>query len=139
VATALLVAVFFLNTLYLQDVLGWSALETGLAFLPLVIVIAAGANAANRLVSRIGSRNLAALGLALVAGGAGLLVLAPDAGSYATGVLPGFLVRRSAWRRSRPSPPRHRRSSPATRTASSRSPRLPRWSRASRSWGSAGP
>jgi EmrB/QacA subfamily drug resistance transporter len=92
VATALLVAVFFLNTLYLQDVLGWSALETGLAFLPLVIVIAAGANAANGLVSRIGSRKLAALGLVLLAGGAGLLALAPDVASYGTDILPGFLV-----------------------------------------------
>jgi EmrB/QacA subfamily drug resistance transporter len=92
VATALLVAVFFLNTLYLQDVLGWSALETGLAFLPLVMVIAAGAKVASRLVSRVGARNLAALGLVLVAGGAGLLVLAPDVATYATDILPGFLV-----------------------------------------------
>jgi EmrB/QacA subfamily drug resistance transporter len=92
VATALLVAVFFLNTLYLQDVLDWSAIETGLAFLPLVVVIAAGANAANRLVARIGPRNLGAAGLVLVAGGAGLLSLAPDVASYATDILPGFLV-----------------------------------------------
>jgi EmrB/QacA subfamily drug resistance transporter len=92
VVTALLVAVFFLNTLYLQDVRGWSALETGLAFLPLVVVIALGANAASRLVGRIGSSNLAALGLALVAAGAVLLVVAPDVASYATDILPGFLV-----------------------------------------------
>jgi EmrB/QacA subfamily drug resistance transporter len=92
VVTALLVAVFFLNTLYLQDVLGWSALETGLAFLPLVVVIAAGASAANRLISRAGSRNLAGLGLVLVAGGSGLLALAPDAATYATDILPAFLV-----------------------------------------------
>ena len=92
VATALLVAVFFLNTLYLQDVLGWSALETGLAFLPLVVVIAAGAKAAQRLISRTGAHNLAALGLMLVAGGAGLLVLAPDFASYRTDILPAFLV-----------------------------------------------
>jgi EmrB/QacA subfamily drug resistance transporter len=92
VVTALLVAVFFLNTLYLQDVLGWSALETGLAFLPLVVVIAAGANAANRLIARIGPHGLAALGLVLVAGGASLLVVAPDVATYGTDVLPGFLV-----------------------------------------------
>jgi EmrB/QacA subfamily drug resistance transporter len=92
VATALLVGVFFLNTLYLQDVLGWSALETGLAFLPLVLAIGLAANAANNLIGRAGSRNLAALGLLLVAAGGILFVLAPDTASYATDVLPGFIV-----------------------------------------------
>jgi EmrB/QacA subfamily drug resistance transporter len=92
VVTALLVAVFFLNTLYLQDTLGWTALEAGLAFLPLVVVIAAGAKVASRLIGRIGSRNLAAIGLLLVAAGAGVLALAPDVATYATDVLPGFLV-----------------------------------------------
>ena len=92
VATGLLVAVFFLNTLYLQDVLGWSALATGLAFLPLVVVIAAGAKAAGRLIGRIGPQASAATGLVLVAAGAALLALAPDVAGYATDVLPGFLV-----------------------------------------------
>jgi MFS family permease len=92
VATGLLVAVFFLNTLYLQDVLDWSALETGLAFLPLVIVIAAGAKAASGLVPRLGAPTVAALGLVLIAGGAVLLALAPDVATYATEILPGFLV-----------------------------------------------
>jgi EmrB/QacA subfamily drug resistance transporter len=92
VATALLVGVFLLNTLYLQDVLDWSALEAGLAFLPLVLVIAAGASAANRLVSAIGARYLVALGFVLVGFGATLLVVAPDVATYWTDVLPGFLV-----------------------------------------------
>jgi EmrB/QacA subfamily drug resistance transporter len=92
VATALLVAVFFLNTIYLQDILGWSALETGLAFLPLVLVIGAAASVANNLIPRVGSRNLAVLGLLLVGAGGMLLLLAPDAASYGTDVLPGFVV-----------------------------------------------
>jgi EmrB/QacA subfamily drug resistance transporter len=92
VVTALLVAVFFLNTLYLQEILGWSALETGLAFLPLVAAIALAANVANQLVSRAGTRNLAALGLLLVAAGAFLLLIAPDSATYGTDVLPGFVV-----------------------------------------------
>jgi EmrB/QacA subfamily drug resistance transporter len=92
VATGLLVAVFFLNTLYLQDVLAWSALETGLAFLPLVVVIAAGAKAAAGLVPRLGAPTVSALGLVLIAGGAVLLALAPDVATFATEVLPGFLV-----------------------------------------------
>jgi EmrB/QacA subfamily drug resistance transporter len=92
VATALLVAVFFLNTLYFQDVLGWSALETGLSFLPLVLVIAAGANVSQRVIGRVGSRGLAAIGFLLVGAGALLLVLAPDVATYGTDVLPGFVV-----------------------------------------------
>jgi EmrB/QacA subfamily drug resistance transporter len=92
VATALLVAVFFLNTIYLQDVLGWSALETGLAFLPLVVAIGVAANAANHLIPRAGSRNLAALGLGLVAAGGLLLAVAPDAAGYWSDVLPGFVI-----------------------------------------------
>jgi EmrB/QacA subfamily drug resistance transporter len=92
IATALLVAVFFLNTIYFQDVLGWSALETGLAFLPLVLAIGLAANAANHLIPRAGSRNLAALGLGLVAVGGLLLVAAPEVASYWGDVLPGFVV-----------------------------------------------
>ena len=92
VVTALLVAVFFLNTIYLQDILGWSALETGLAFLPLVLVIGLATKVANNLIAPIGSRNLGALGLLLVAAGGLLLLAAPDAASYGTEVLPGFLV-----------------------------------------------
>lgn len=92
VATALLVAAFFLNTIYLQDILGWSALETGLGFLPLVLVIGVAANVATKLIPRIGSRNLAALGLLFVAAGASLLVLAPAVARYGVDVLPGFVV-----------------------------------------------
>jgi EmrB/QacA subfamily drug resistance transporter len=92
IATALLVAVFFLNTIYFQDVLGWSALETGLAFLPLVLAIGLAANAANHLIPRAGSRKLAALGLGLVAVGGLLLVAAPEVASYWSDVLPGFVV-----------------------------------------------
>jgi EmrB/QacA subfamily drug resistance transporter len=92
VATALLVAVFFLNTIYLQDILGWSALETGLGFLPLVVVIGIAANVATKLIPLIGTRNLAALGLLLAAGGASLLVAAPEVASYGVDVLPGFIV-----------------------------------------------
>jgi EmrB/QacA subfamily drug resistance transporter len=91
-ATALLVAVFFLNTIYLQDILGWSALETGLGFLPFVLVIGVAANVATKLIGQLGSRSLGALGLLLVGAGATLLAIAPDSASYGTDVLPGFVV-----------------------------------------------
>ena len=90
-ATSVLVAAFFLGSLYLQDVLGYSPIRAGLAFLPLVLVIGAGAHLASRLLGRAGSRVLAAAGLALMAGGALLLAQASAAAGY-PGLLPGFLV-----------------------------------------------
>jgi MFS family permease len=92
VATGLLVGAFFLNTIYLQHVLGWSALEAGFAFLPLMLVTGFGAHIASRLIPRIGSRGLAAGGLALMAASALLLAAAPDDAGYVADLLPGFLV-----------------------------------------------
>ena len=91
-ATGILVGTFFLNTLFLQHALGASPLETGLAFLPLTLVILAGAHAASRLMPRTGSRPLMAAGLALVAAGAVLLSGAPADATYVADLLPGFLV-----------------------------------------------
>jgi EmrB/QacA subfamily drug resistance transporter len=91
-ATGLLVGAFYLNTLYLQRGLGYSPLEAGLAFLPLALVILAGAHTASRVMPRTGSRALIVGGLALVAAGALVLHGAPDQGSYAADLLPGFLV-----------------------------------------------
>ena len=90
-ATGVLVAAFFLGSLYLQNVLGDSPVRAGLGFLPLVLVIGAGAHLASRLLARAGSRVLAAAGLALMAAGALLLAQASAAAGY-PGLLPGFLV-----------------------------------------------
>jgi len=92
IATGILVGAFFLNTLYLQDVQGASALETGLAFLPLTLVILAGAHVAQHLLPRTGSRPLMAAGLLLAAIGALLLSWAPVDASYAADLLPGYLA-----------------------------------------------
>jgi len=91
-ATGIMVGTLFLNSLYLQNVLGWSALESGFAFLPLVLAIGLASHQASRLLPRAGSRAVAVTGLALIAAGALLLTLAPDRASYATDLLPGFLV-----------------------------------------------
>jgi EmrB/QacA subfamily drug resistance transporter len=90
-ATGVLVGAFFLNTLLMQDVLGWSPLETGLAFLPLVLVILAGTHVAARLLPRVGTRAVVAAGLLLAASGALLLSGAPDDAAYAADILPGFV------------------------------------------------
>ena len=91
-ATGLLIGAFFLNSLYLQRVLGTSALETGLAFLPLVAVIAVGAHIGPRLLAHAGARAAVVGGLVLTAAGDLMLAVAPDNAAYATDLLPGFAL-----------------------------------------------
>jgi EmrB/QacA subfamily drug resistance transporter len=91
-ATAILVGTFFLNSLYLQDVQGASALRVGLEFLPLALVIGAGAHLASRLLPRAGSRALIVAGLVVMGAGALLLTGVSARSSYLTGFLPGLLV-----------------------------------------------
>jgi len=91
-ATGILVGTFFLNSLYLQDVQHASALRVGLEFLPLALVIGAGAHLASRLLPRAGSRALIVAGLVLMGGGALLLTGVSARSGYLTGFLPGLLV-----------------------------------------------
>ena len=91
-ASAVMGGVFFLSSIYVQRVLGATAWEAGLAFLPLALAVGAGANVAPRLVSHAGVR--AALLIGLVIEGAGVLFLAqvPSHASYFTNLLPGLLA-----------------------------------------------
>jgi EmrB/QacA subfamily drug resistance transporter len=91
-ATGIMVGTFFLNSLYLQNALGWSALESGFAFLPLIVAIGIASHLAACVLARAGSRAVAVTGLALITVGALLLAMAPDRASYAGDLLPGFLV-----------------------------------------------
>jgi MFS family permease len=81
-----------LNSLYLQDVQHASALRVGLEFLPLALVIGAGAHLASRLLPRAGSRALIVAGLVLMGAGALLLTGVSARSGYLTGFLPGLLV-----------------------------------------------
>jgi EmrB/QacA subfamily drug resistance transporter len=91
-ATGFLIGIIFLGSQYMQGALGWSALETGLAFLPLTVVIGLGAHIAPNLLTQLGARTVATVGLLLIAGGATLLASAPDQASYLPDLLPGFLI-----------------------------------------------
>ena len=91
-ATGILVGAFFLNTLLLQDALDATPLETGLAFLPLALVILVGAHVASHLLPKLGSRTIMAAGLLIAAAGALLLSGAGEDASYAADLLPGFLA-----------------------------------------------
>ena len=91
-ATGILIGAFFLNSIYLQAVLDASALETGLAFLPFALIIGLAAHLGSHALQRAGARAVVVGGLVLSAGGALLLAMAPDQASYATDLLPGFLL-----------------------------------------------
>jgi EmrB/QacA subfamily drug resistance transporter len=83
---------FFFSSLYLQEVLGHSALRTGLEFLPGAVLLVIAAHAGGRLVSQAGARPVLAAGMAL--GGLGALLLSglSAEGGYVSDVLPGLLV-----------------------------------------------
>ena len=91
-ATGILVGAFFLNTLFLQHVLEATPMQTGLAFLPLALVILLAAHLASHLLSHLGSRVVMVAGLLVAAGGALLLSRAPGEASYVADLLPGFLA-----------------------------------------------
>ena len=85
-------AMWFFLTLYLQQVLHYSALEAGLAFLPLTLTIVLTSWLAPRLVARVGVRTILAGGMVTAAAGLGLLTGVRPGGSYLTTVLPGGLL-----------------------------------------------
>lgn len=90
--TGILVGTFFLNSLFLQNVLHASALQTGLAFLPLLAVTGIAAHVGPRLLTRFGARVVVVAGLALIACGDLLLTGAHAGAAYPTDLLPGFLL-----------------------------------------------
>ncbi|PWI12827.1 MFS transporter [Streptomyces sp. Act143] len=92
VATGLLIAYFFLGSVHLQHVRGFSPLKTGLLFLPVAVATGVGAHLGSRLVGRVGSRAVAVTGMVIAAAGSVPLTRVSAAGSAYTGLLPGFVV-----------------------------------------------
>jgi predicted MFS family arabinose efflux permease len=87
-----LFALFFFATLYVQQILGFTPIEAGLAFLPVTVGIGAGAGTAQVLVKRIGVRANAIVGMVIAAVGLFLLSGIPVDGSYVSDLLPGLLL-----------------------------------------------
>jgi EmrB/QacA subfamily drug resistance transporter len=82
---------FFFVSLYVQDVLHYSALHAGIAFLPVTLGIIVGAGVAQQLIRRIGVQAVAVVGLILATLGMALLVGVPVHGHYASDLLPGLI------------------------------------------------
>ncbi len=84
---------FFLGTLYLQRVLGYGALDIGLAFLPVTITMGTlSVRYSERLIMRFGARRTLLPGLVLILAGLALFTRAPVDGDYLTHVLPVMLL-----------------------------------------------
>ena len=83
---------FLLTSLYLQNVLGWGPLPTGLAFIPLALAAGVGAHASGHIVGKHGVRGPLAGAFLIAAAGMTLLAHVGENGSYVRDVLPGMLV-----------------------------------------------
>jgi EmrB/QacA subfamily drug resistance transporter len=83
--------IFFYNSLFLQNILGYSATQTGATFLPMTVLIMLVAPVAGRFSDRIGPRWLMGAGLTLLTGSL-LLFGTLDARSSFWNILPGLLV-----------------------------------------------
>jgi EmrB/QacA subfamily drug resistance transporter len=84
---------FFLGALYLQQVLGYDALQVGLAFLPVALAIGTlSLGYSERLTTRFGARAVLLPGLALIATGLALFSRVPEDGTYLVDILPALLL-----------------------------------------------
>ena len=82
---------FFFASLYVQNVLGYSPLKAGLAFLPVSLGIIVGAGISQGIIKRLGVRNVSVLGLVLATAGLLYLTRLPVHGHYAADLLAGLL------------------------------------------------
>jgi predicted MFS family arabinose efflux permease len=85
-------AMWFFMSLYMQEVLGASALRTGMQFLPITAGVVLGATLAPRLMARVGARTVLTAGLLCAATGLALLSGVQAHHSFAGEVLPGGMI-----------------------------------------------
>lgn len=89
---AAMFGMIFVLTLYMQQVLRYSPIETGLAWLAMALTALIASVAASALVTRTGARLPLSAGLVAAAGALVLLSRIPPDGAYARHLLPGLLV-----------------------------------------------
>jgi EmrB/QacA subfamily drug resistance transporter len=86
------VTMFFFLTLYMQNVLGYSPLQTGSSYLPLTLGVGISAGISTQLISRIGTRPVIVAGALITAGGLYYLSRIPVDGSYLADLFPGLMI-----------------------------------------------
>jgi EmrB/QacA subfamily drug resistance transporter len=88
-----LLAVIFLSVYYVQGVLGWTAIQTGLAFLPQpLVLVVGGVLLGPRLNGRFGAKVVVPAGLFIAAVGVALLLRLDGASQYTLDILPTLLL-----------------------------------------------
>jgi EmrB/QacA subfamily drug resistance transporter len=92
VAIAGFLPMFFFLTLYMQTVLGYSPVQTGVAYLPLTGGFIIAASISSQLFARIGTKPVVVLGTVISAAGLYWLSRVPIDGSYVSDILPGLLT-----------------------------------------------
>jgi EmrB/QacA subfamily drug resistance transporter len=85
-------AMFFFLTLYMQEVLHFSPIQAGAAYLPVTLCLALASGVSSQLFARIGTRPVIVAGALLSAGGIYFLSRIPPHGSYVPDVLPGLVL-----------------------------------------------
>jgi predicted MFS family arabinose efflux permease len=91
-ATILLITGFFLISWYLQHRAGYSALKTGVVYVPVAVATGLGAHLASHSVGHAGFRRTAAMGFGMAGLGGAMLSRLPAHGNAVLAVLPGFLM-----------------------------------------------
>ncbi|NUR76607.1 MAG: MFS transporter [Thermoleophilia bacterium] len=92
IAIAGFYSMFFFITLYMQNVLGFSQIQAGAAYVPVTFGVAISAGIASSLFSRIGTRPIIVGGALLAAGAVFWLSRIPVDGSYLSDLLPGLMI-----------------------------------------------
>jgi EmrB/QacA subfamily drug resistance transporter len=92
VVVAALFGMFFFVTLYLQQVLGFSALKTGLAYLPLSLTLIGASAVASQFVDRFTPKPILVAGLLISTGAFVFLTSVSGHGDYASHVLPAMII-----------------------------------------------
>src|SRR5258708_7849221 len=92
IAFAGFVSLFFFLTFYMQDVLGYSPIRGGSAYLPVTVGIVVAAGISSRLFARTGTRPVIVASSLIAAAGIYYLSRIPVDGSYLTDLLPGLII-----------------------------------------------
>jgi hypothetical protein len=90
--TGTVVSMFLLLTLYMQEVLHYSPIKTGVAYIPQTLMLVAFSAVGQALVTRLGVRVIFPAGLVLATISYVLFAHLPVNGQYASDLLPGFLI-----------------------------------------------